>query len=494
MTPADAIAPRLRSALAWLAAIVALTAAWRFHAIGVRSLWIDEASSVALAQMPRRAFWHALWAYEANGSAYFVLLSWWVRLGDSEIVVRSLSALLGVATIPAVYLLGVRLFDRQTALVASALLGVHLGAHWHSQEARGFALVVLILTLATDAFARIAQGTNRPRDRVAYVLWSALAVYGHLYAVLVITSHWLSLDRAQWRRLGLSTVAPIAAALCVSLWPAAWYTAFHNRGQLRWIAPTTAGEVLGAIALMVGGNLALLCALCAGLVLAVRAGTSAGARDAWALRLLALCVTGPLVAAWVLSMARPIFFFKYFIVTVPFVVLLAATALSPAGGAGAFGRLRLVALTAVLGTAVALGVAYEHHLTTYGDDWRSATAYVLSRAAPGDAIVFHISAGKNTYAYYRDHNGGAAASSPRPDVVFPASDDLASADIVPTRDRLERATVARRRVWLVLHHAVTPADEGVRAILSRGFQRVGERTFAGIHPMLSITVVLFESP
>ena len=45
---------------------------------------------------------------------YYVLLRGWIHLGDSEFMVRALSVLMGVLTIPAIYYLGKQLFDRPT--------------------------------------------------------------------------------------------------------------------------------------------------------------------------------------------------------------------------------------------------------------------------------------------------------------------------------------------------------------------------------------------
>src|SRR6185369_15661206 len=86
-----------------LGVILIAATAFRFYALGRNSLWIDEATSVALARMPWGRFLHTLWTYEANMTLYYLLLRGWIHLGTSEVVLRSLSAILGVAGVAATY-------------------------------------------------------------------------------------------------------------------------------------------------------------------------------------------------------------------------------------------------------------------------------------------------------------------------------------------------------------------------------------------------------
>src|SRR3984893_2313686 len=139
-----------RTALVLIAATL-LAAELRLHLLGIISLLIDEAASVHFAMMPWRPFLGLLWSYQGNMTLYYFLLRAWIHLGDSEFVVRSLSVLFGVLTIPAIYMLGMRLFDRATGVTAAALLSVHsFHIHW-SQETRAYSLLTLLLVLTTYA-------------------------------------------------------------------------------------------------------------------------------------------------------------------------------------------------------------------------------------------------------------------------------------------------------------------------------------------------------
>src|SRR5436309_2114673 len=119
---------------------------------------------------------------------YYLLLRTWVHLGSSEFVVRLLSVIFGVAAVPMVYLLGRDLFSRATGMIAAALLAVHAFHIYFSQEARSYALLVLLLIVSAYFFARLAASPERRLYRLGYPVASAPAFYAHLFALLVIAS------------------------------------------------------------------------------------------------------------------------------------------------------------------------------------------------------------------------------------------------------------------------------------------------------------------
>ena len=66
------------------------------------------------------------------------------RPANTEYGLRSLSALAGVATVPVAYLIGAELRGRRAGLMAAALVAVNPMLLWYSQEARAYALLVLL--------------------------------------------------------------------------------------------------------------------------------------------------------------------------------------------------------------------------------------------------------------------------------------------------------------------------------------------------------------
>ena len=52
----------------------------RFKMLGMKSLWLDEASSVAFVRLPWREFLRTMWYGEANMAFYYLLLRFWLHL------------------------------------------------------------------------------------------------------------------------------------------------------------------------------------------------------------------------------------------------------------------------------------------------------------------------------------------------------------------------------------------------------------------------------
>ena len=81
---------------------------------------------------------------------FYYCVAWvWARVfGFGEAGLRSLSALAGVATVPAAYAAARTLISRRAGWVAAALVACNPLLIWYSQEARSYAVLVLLATLS----------------------------------------------------------------------------------------------------------------------------------------------------------------------------------------------------------------------------------------------------------------------------------------------------------------------------------------------------------
>src|ERR1700690_534195 len=219
--------------LSLLVLITVLAGVLRFHSLAAKSFWFDEGASVAIARLDWYNFARILWRREANMSLYYFLLHFWLHLGGSEFFVRTLSVLFAIASVPAIYLLGRRLFDSRVGLTAAALLAVNAYHVQYSQDARSYSLMVLLCLLSSLYFLKCLTAPSG-RNRAAYILISALAVYAQFFSLLLIIVQWLSLkmlDREQapreprndWRWIAL-LVSPVLV-----------FVATTGTGPLRWV-------------------------------------------------------------------------------------------------------------------------------------------------------------------------------------------------------------------------------------------------------------------
>jgi len=160
---------------------VALGLALRVYGIVTESIWLDEATSLMLARMDVGSLvqWTAV---DIHPPFYYLLLHYWIMLGESDFMVRALSALIGVLNIVVIYYLGRTWFDERTGLIAALLLAMAPFHIWYSQETRMYALLTLLVSSSILLAIKFWRNC-RWITWVGYVLVTIAALYTHYYAL-----------------------------------------------------------------------------------------------------------------------------------------------------------------------------------------------------------------------------------------------------------------------------------------------------------------------
>jgi mannosyltransferase len=477
--------------LAWLAIIAVITAVLRFHLLAAKSFWFDEGVSVAIARLDWYNFARILWRREANMSLYYLFLHFWLYFGGSEFFVRSLSVLFAIASVPAIYVLGRRLFDSRVGLIAAVLLAVNADHVQYSQDARSYSLMVLLCLLSTLYFLRSLHDPSRP-NRAVYVLSSALAVYAQFFAGLLVIAQWLSMKRLDPAPIPSQTrndwrwIALLASPVIV-------FVATTGTGPLRWVQRPSLKDCW-IFALHLSGNggawLLLACAVaCLAALLPVwhTVGTRRLPWETWRYRFLLCWLLFPLLFILALSLVKPLFVPRYFIFCLPALLLLVACGIARVRSSALMApALLLILILSLRGTAG----YYNQDLDIQRDDWRAASQYLLTQAQSGDALLFHVPMGRMPYEFYHSLSTPALAA---PAVLYPRHGDrLTFLDFVekPNGAELERMLPQHPRAWLVLTYAETqsgsPDSRSVELskLLGNVYPTVEQRDFAGIEILL----------
>ena len=238
--------------------------------------------------MPWRLFLHTLWAYQGNMTLYYFLLREWIHLGDSEFMVRSLSVLFSVLTIPAMYGLGKRLFDRATGLTAAALLSVHSFHILWSQQARSYSLLLFLLVMSAYLLIGVLESNSRA-GWIAFSVVAALSVYAHLFAVLVLAAFGLSILFSRPYRIPGRDLLLTAILFEHMVAPMAIFVLIRHSNQIDWIEKPSWAEFSGFLELLTSqGGVILVVAylsLCA-LAFFLAVGSEQSGKESFALRLL----------------------------------------------------------------------------------------------------------------------------------------------------------------------------------------------------------------
>jgi Dolichyl-phosphate-mannose-protein mannosyltransferase len=146
------------------------------------------------------------------------LASWLTtRAGHSPELLRLPALIAGTATIPLVYLLGLRTVGRRAALLASALTALSPFMIYYSAEARAYGLLMFLVVGSTLSML-LALDTGRRRWWVLYALCSAAAFLTHYTCLFVLGVQlvWLLWTQPATRRPAL--LANAGAALLVVPW------------------------------------------------------------------------------------------------------------------------------------------------------------------------------------------------------------------------------------------------------------------------------------
>ncbi len=227
-----------------LALIVLVAGAIRLATLGPQSLWYDEAVTVAETHGGLGAMFHGVHAVEGSPPLYFLVLWAWQKvLGGGEVTVRSLSALIGTATVPVVYAAARELASRRAALLAAGLTATSPLLVWYSQEVRPYPLLVFLAALSFMFFVYSLR-REEPRWLVAWALACAAMLATHYFAIALIVPEaaWLMLRvRAIRARavLALAGVAAVGLAL-LPLWS-------DQQGRGGWIAFLPRADRLAAV-------------------------------------------------------------------------------------------------------------------------------------------------------------------------------------------------------------------------------------------------------
>ena len=201
-----------------LTAITILAAALRFSTLDEQSLWYDEAFTPVHVLHPGLvATLHAV-VHTENTPPLWYLLEWAVTrvLGTGAVALRLLSAIAGVATVPVAWAIGTELAGRRAAVACAVFTAVGPLFVWYSQEARAYALFVLLAALAMLFFLRALREPT-PARMTAFAVSASLALLTHYFALFLLVPMALILvwepDRRRSALPAMGAIAIVGLAL-----------------------------------------------------------------------------------------------------------------------------------------------------------------------------------------------------------------------------------------------------------------------------------------
>ncbi|MGD1224845.1 glycosyltransferase family 39 protein [Streptomyces krungchingensis] len=379
---AEVTESRSRRAGLWLWPF-ALTFAVVGHGMADSLLGRDELVTQDMVNRGAGQILDTLQNVDAVHGTYYLLMHLWVGLfGDSVISLRLPTVLAVAGAASVLSLIGNRLFGYRAGILAGILFAIVPAVSRYGQEARSYALVIFMVSLATLLLLRALDNPRSPWRWVAYSLTLAVVGLLHLIALSVVVAHACVLviqarrNRSLWWK---SALALLVAAGCVT--PVFLLGRSQAHRQLYWVPEPDAWALLSmlrdvfASALGAGALIAL--------ALLARSPRKAP---------LFLCGTWallPPVLVWLASHGEVSYFRNvYVLFTLPAWALLAGAGLAAASRSPKATAALVVALAVLtLSDQKQMRGPFEHDAPVTLD-YAAAADVIKRQYQPGDAVAY----------------------------------------------------------------------------------------------------------
>lgn len=483
-----------------LGAAILLGLVLRLANLGGRTLWYDEAFAVLYAEKSLAQMIYGTVTRVGEAAAdvhpllYYFSLHYWMELfGQSELMVRLPSALLGTATIGLVYLLARRLFDRRVALVGALVTAVSPFHVHYSQEARMYALLGFASLLTAWLFVRAWTGEGW-RSWLPAGLAGALTLYVHNLGFLNIAAldlwvlwAWFRPGGHRWRHLRGLIVAHTLMLLIFLPWLTLVPAQFGKIQQAYWVQQPGLTEIVQTVTFF-HFNLPLPPWLVPGAVVLSFVLLAIVLFESWKLRKSASSLSLPLAlfivpptALFLISQLRPVYIVRGLLPSALAYYVVFAVALVRGG----MPRAIRVGLLTPAGVVVALALFFHYNYAEFPrPPFDRLDVYLAEHIRPGDIVVH---SNKLTFfpAYYYDR------SLPQ---VFLADPPGSGSDTLayPTQEALglfatpevDTAVDGHKRVWFVIfprelsdYERLGLPQHPALAWLERSYERAAKTSF-----------------
>ena len=461
--------------------------------LGKEGFWFDEVRSVLIAR-DGSTMWQTIKHHEGNMWLYYVLLHFWMKVGESEFWIRGLSALFGIMTLPVIFKFGKYLAGSWCGHTAVFLMTFNLFFLRYAREARSYSMLIFFATLSSYLFL-LTLKEPRAKSYLRYGAASLAMLYSHLFGIFLLIAQGLYLIIARSSRRLLMRFALSGAGIALFCLPLLLNQP-ADKSNLDWVSKPSIAVLYRMFQMLSGQSSYLFLIYLLLIYFALRNDhkdqTDFHGRDGEKQEIfLLIWLVFPILVTYFISIvARPIFVSRYLTFCIPPIVLLGAVGLTRLKDktlrAGLLCAITLLTLPALIGFYRGEGWR--------GEGWKEAAAYVSSHAVQGDPILFFSYSMQQPFEYYLkrlDVAPDLLKILPYASASFPMQGDGGRLPD-PDRDLLRKITGQYNRVWLVLSHhrhesiGRREQSETIITTLKEGYQKIEPKRFPGIQ------LVLFE--
>lgn len=180
---------------AFLLIVLLISLIIRLFNADFQSVWLDEIHTIneANPNLSIGELYNSIMAGEQMPPLYFYLVYFTFKIfGYKTIVLRVLSAIIGTASIYAIYIFAKELMNKKIGMYAAILLTVNYFHIYYSQEGRPYILLFLFTVVA---FYRLIKFIKLPNlnNTLFLGLYSALMIYSHFFGLFALFAQYVIL-------------------------------------------------------------------------------------------------------------------------------------------------------------------------------------------------------------------------------------------------------------------------------------------------------------
>lgn len=168
---------------------IILGAILRFFMLTDKSLWLDEGASLDYSTAANALEVISRLIAEDSGDRfqplYYLILFYWRQLfGDSEFVVRSLSAFLGIGAVILIFFTTEQIYGKKSAFWSTLIMAFSCFSIYYSQQTRPYALLLFVASLQLYLFTKALNETEERKTIYPY-LFAFTTAFGLLCSILI---------------------------------------------------------------------------------------------------------------------------------------------------------------------------------------------------------------------------------------------------------------------------------------------------------------------
>jgi len=448
-----------------LIAAILVAFALRMYHLAQQPLSWDEGWSIGLSTLSWAEI-NRITALDVHPPLYYYVFKLWLSLGRNEMLMRFLSVIAGLITVPLAYVVGQIWQDEYIGILAAFVTALSPFLLYYSQVARMFSLCTTFSLLATYCLLKAIK-IHRLGFYIGFVLSATAALYTFYYTAFVLAAIFIYALFIRPRRL----LALLISALAIAVLYAPWLlyavppmlerigsrtgvalglaNALHFPLGLSSLGRSFADGLFGLVFAYGTGWIAVYAVLLLLTMAIFLAWHEREPMRGLALPLLAIVLT--LVTVSVGARAH-MFAARYLIPASPFLALLIAWTL------GVFQRrskwLAMLGLLALVASAFPTLTHYVYEKSyevSAPFDPQAVYRYLQDKTSPDDVVFFNVLSLAGHYERFRTFNDPAWSYVLRWDpVIEPLEPAL--------NDRVRPAVNQHRRLWFVLYKGTVAAN------------------------------------